>query len=410
MGEGPGDGRGILAATGSRAAVYLVERAGGAAQWLACPQGQVTALAVGAAGRVYAATSNPAALWQLGPDRAPRGELLSMALDARHIARFGVAQWRGEAGGGRVSLGTRSGNTDEPDTTWSPWAQAAGGEQGGQIQSPPARYLQWKVTLDGGRPRVESVETAWREQNQAPRVEDVLVSPQGQGFREGELQPRLEPVTQTLPGGQRVEYSAPPATTPRQLHDLPMWARGLRTVQWRASDANGDPLHFRLDVRREPAGPWIKVAAELDQPGYTWDTNALPDGRYRLRVTASDEAGNAVGEELGAEALSQPFTVDNTPPAVSALEARGETRAVVVTGRAEDAASPLQRIEVSLDDGAWRPVTPEGGLTDQRAHSFRVSLGDVAPGEHTVSVRAVDLSGNLAVRAVHATVPASPGH
>jgi len=408
-GDAAGNRRGLIAATGSRAAVYLVERAGGASQWLASPEGQVTALASGPGGRLYAATSNPASLWQLGPERAPRGELLSLALDARRIARFGQLQWRGETGGGRVSLSTRSGNSDKPDSTWGPWTPVSGGERGGAIRSLPARYLQWRVAFEGGSPRIESVETAWREQNQAPRAEDVLVSPQGDAFREGELQPQLGAITQTLPGGQRVEYSAPSATTPRQLRDLPMWARGLRTVQWRASDPNGDPLRFQLEVRTEPAGPWTLLAKDLQPANHTWDTSALPDGRYRLRLTASDAGGNAVGEELRTEALSQPFTVDNTPPLVTALEARGEAGALLVTGKAEDAASALQRVEVSLDDGPWRAVTPDGGFTDQLAHSFRVHLSDVAPGEHMVSVRVVDLSGNPAVRAVRATVPGRAG-
>ena len=80
-----------------------------------------------------------------------------------------------------------------------------------------------------------------------------------------------------------------------------------------------------------------------------------------------------------------------------------------MTGKAEDAASVLQRIEVSLDDGSWRAVTPDGGFTDQLAHSFRVRLNDVVPGEHTVSVRVVDLSGNPAVRTVRAAVPVRAG-
>lgn len=403
--QGAGGWRGVLAATGNRADVYLVERGGGATQWLAAPQGQVTALAVGARGQVYAATSNPAALWQLGPERATKGELLSMALDARRYARFGLLQWQGDAGGGRVSLAARSGNTDPPDTTWSPWAGATGADRGGAVHSPAARYLQWKITLEGGSPRIESVETAWREQNQRPRVEDVLVAPQGQGFREGELQPRIEPVTQTLPGGQRVEYSAPPAGTARQLRDLPMWARGVRTVQWRASDPNGDALRFRIEVRAEPAGSWLQVAKNLEPANYTWDTSALPDGRYRLRVIATDAEGNAVGEELTGEGLSQPFAVDNTPPVVTAIEAHGEPGAVFVTGRAEDAFSPLQRIEVALDDGPWRAVTPEGGFTDERTHTFHARLSEVEPGEHNVSVRVVDLVGNPAVRAVRTSVP-----
>jgi hypothetical protein len=404
-----GGGRELFAATGNRAAVYRIERAAGASQWLASPAGQITALASGPGGRLYAATSNPATLWQLGPDRASRGELLSLALDARRVARFGQLLWRGEAGGGRVSFSTRSGNSDAPDTSWSPWVPVTGTEHGGAIRSLPARYLQWRVAFEGGSPRIESVETAWREQNQAPRVEDVLVSPQGQGFREGELVPRQEAVTQILPGGQRVEYSAPPTTTPAQLRDLPMWARGLRTVQWRASDANGDPLRFQLEVRPEPSGPWTPLTKDLEQPSHTWDTSALPDGRYRLRVTAGDAGGNAVGEELRGEGLSQPFTIDNTPPLVTALEARGEAGLLLVTGKAEDAASALQRIEVSLDDGPWRAVTPDGGFTDQLAHTFRVRLGDVASGQHSVSIRAVDLSGNSALRAVRATVPPRAG-
>ena len=395
---------GVIVATGNRAAVYRIERAGGASQLLASPAGQITALASGPGRRLYAATSNPATLWQLGPDRAPRGELLSMALDARRTARFGVLQWRGETGGSRVSLSTRSGNSDEPDSTWGPWVPVSGAERGGAIRSLPARYLQWRIEFEGGSPRIESVETAWREQNQAPRVEDVLVSPQGHGFREGELQPRLEAVTQDLPGGQRVEYSAPSSATPRHLRELPMWARGLRTVQWRSTDPNGDPLRFRLDVRPEPGGPWMLVAEDVEPTNHTWDTSALPDGRYRLRVTANDAGGNAVGEELRSEALSQPFTADNTPPSVTALEARGEAGALLVSGRAEDAASALQRVEVSLDDGPWRAVTPEGGFTDQRAHSFHVRLADVDQGEHSVSVRVVDLAGNPAVRAVRAAV------
>ena len=408
-GEGAAGGRGVIAATGGRAAVYLIERAGAASQWLASPQGQVTALAAGPGGRLYAATSNPAVLWTLGPARAARGELLSMSLDARRIARFGSLQWRGEAAGGHVALSTRSGNSEDPATTWGPWTPVGGPGQGGAIRSLPARYLQWKIAFEGGSPRVESVEASWREQNQAPRVEDVIVSPQGQGFREGELQPHLEPVTQSLPGGQRVEYSTVPATTPRQLRDLPMWARGLRSAQWRASDANGDPLRFRLDVRPEPAGPWTMVVEDLEPPSYTWDTSALPDGRYRLKVRASDAGGNAVGEELQGEALSQPFTVDNTPPSVTALEARGEPGALLVSGAAEDATSPLQRVEVSLDEGDWRAVTPDGGFTDRQKHAFHVRLANVSPGEHSVSVRVVDLPGNSAVRATRATVPAGTG-
>ncbi len=395
--------RGVVAVTGNRAGIYVIERPNRAVQWLAASQGQITGVAVDARGHLFAAGSNPGALWRLGPERAERGELLSQALDARRTARFGRIRWRGEPRGSHVEIRTRSGNTDEPDTTWSDWKGGAIDPEGLRMASPPARYLQWKITLSGGNPRIESVEAAWREENLPPRVEDLIVAPQGQGFREGELLPRSESVTQSLPGGQKVEYSLSPTTTPSMLRSLPMWARGIRTVQWKGSDPNGDPLHYRIDVRAEGGGPWIKVVENLDAPTYSWDTNGLPDGRYRLRVTASDQQSNAVGEERTDEALSEPFTVDNTPPLVSALNAKDEGSRVRVSGRVEDAFGPMSRIEVSLDDGIWRTVTPEGGLADDKSLTFNAVL-DASPGEHSVSIRAADLAGNVATRAIHVTV------
>jgi hypothetical protein len=184
-----------------------------------------------------------------------------------------------------------------------------------------------------------------------------------------------------------------------------MWARGLRTIQWRGSDPNGDPLIYRVDVRRVDDGPWIQVDEKLTATSFTWDTGALPDGRYRLRVVASDQPGNPIAEEREAEALSEPFTVDNTPPQVSALSARGEAGAVTIEGKADDAFSPLSRIEVSLDDDDWRTISPEGGMADERALSFRARVAAPKSGEHTVSVRAVDLAGNTATRSSRVTVP-----
>ena len=396
---------GVLAGSGNRAGVYRVEPIGSATPLLMMPQGQVTALAVASSGRVYAATSNPGALWRLGPERAARGELLSAAFDARRTSRFGRLLWRGKEGGGGVELYSRSGNSDPPDTTWTPWNGGATPADGQRSAVPPARYLQWKLVLSGGNPEVESVEAAWRQINLPPRIEDIVIAPQGQGFREGEMLPRIEPITQVLPGGQKVEYSPPSQNLPKALRDLPGWARGLRTVQWRASDPNGDPMRFRVEERGEQGGPWIKIIDNLEIPSITWDTNQLPDGRYRVRVIASDSPGNALGEERTASAVSKPFTNDNTPPAITALTGVGEVGAVRLEGRAEDALSPLSRIEVAVDEEDWRPVSPDDGFTDDRRAAFHARLANLTPGEHIVSARAVDLSGNVATRAIRVTVP-----
>jgi len=400
-------GAGMVAATGNRAGLYRLDRAGAATQLAALPQGQVTALAVEPDGGLLAATSNPGALWRLGPGRAKRGELLSPTLDARRIAGFGHIRWTGEPGGD-VRLETRSGNCDPPDTTWSPWKGGKADADGIPIEAPPARYLQWKLVLEDAKARVSTVEAAWRERNLAPRVDELAVAPQGVGFREGELSPRMESVTQSLPGGQKVEYSMTPGTTSKALRDLPMWAQGLRTLQWRGSDPNGDPLSYRVEMKAEGTDGWIELGKDLTSTSFTWDTRGLPDGRYRIRVTASDAPGNSIGEEATGSATSEPFVVDNTPPRITRFTATPGKGAVSFEGEAEDDASVLTRIEVALDDDEWRVVSPEGGMADARRLRFHSTWPEVKPGLHTMSVRAVDAGGNPVVRAVRVTVTA--GH
>ncbi len=388
---------GLNASTGNRAGVYRIERATGASMQLAPSQGQITALVPGAAGTLYAVSSNPVAIWRLGP-AGEGGELLSAVQDARRFARFGRVR---AVGGGRYTFSTRTGNGDIPDTTWSRW-QAVG--EDGAIASPPGRYLQWKVRMGSADARVDEVNVSWRETNQPPRVDDLSVAPQGLAFHEGEMSQRSESITQLLAGGQKVEYSATIGGT-RPLHEMPLWARGMRTLSWHGVDPNGDVLRYKVAVRAEPAGDWIEIAKDLEVSVLTWNTNTLADGRYRVKVTASDAEGNAVGEALTGEAVSEPFSIDNTPPQVTALEAKAESGGVAVSGAAADGEGWLQRLDLSTDDGAWHSLAPDGGLSDAPRLAFHAMLKDLAPGAHLVSVRAVDAAGNAATRAVRVTVP-----
>jgi DMSO/TMAO reductase YedYZ molybdopterin-dependent catalytic subunit len=58
--------------------------------------------------------------------------------------------------------------------------------------------------------------------------------------------------------------------------------------------------------------------------------------------------------------------------------------------------APIDRVEVRIDDGAWAPATIDGSETADNAWSmWSLDWPDAAPGEHTVTSRAIDKDGNV---------------
>jgi len=58
------------------------------------------------------------------------------------------------------------------------------------------------------------------------------------------------------------------------------------------------------------------------------------------------------------------------------------------------APAPLIAEEYSLDDLEWVILFPADQIFDSQAEPFQFDLKDLAPGEHTVIVRARDFVGN----------------
>jgi hypothetical protein len=64
------------------------------------------------------------------------------------------------------------------------------------------------------------------------------------------------------------------------------------------------------------------------------------------------------------------------------------------------------RAQYSLDAGDWTLVRPAGELSDSPSENYVLTLKNVSPGEHTVSVRVYDQFDNEAAGKVTFTVPA----
>ncbi len=371
------DGQGVLVGTGYAGEVWRFLAAGGA-RLAALDAAQVTAFAAG--GRV-ACTQGPAAVLLRTGDGAGRYRIEPLALE--RPARWGRFRL---LAGGPVRIRFRSGATRRPDATWSPWS---GWEEAtdGTVPAPPGRFLQWEVELEGDA-WVDRVEVAYREVNLPPVIERLEVLAPGEVY-----------LAAPPPTGQYVDVSHPDVngifTVIGEGRDgraaasgqgKRYWRVGYRSVRWKARDPNGDPLRFDLALETED-GLVLPVRRRIEGTRLAVDTTALPEGRYRFRLTASDRPANP-DAPLEVTETSAWFVVDNSPPVVR-LERRGDRWLVV----ARDRWSPIARAEWSRDGKGWHPLAPEDGLLDGLEERFEIPA---EPGRHLLVVRVVDTHHNRA--------------
>jgi len=93
------------------------------------------------------------------------------------------------------------------------------------------------------------------------------------------------------------------------------------------------------------------------------------------------------------------MTIDNTPPSIRMRDgapAAASRQATPGTLAFEvvDAASTLDRVDVLLGNGQWRPLFPDDGALDGLRERFTVPVTDL--GEGPVVLRATDSLANLA--------------
>src|SRR5829696_1739316 len=132
----------LLVGTGTEGKIYRLSGDPAKATLLArAGAKQVTALLREPSGRIVGVTSNPGKVFAISPEPARRGTYESDIRDAGTVATWGVIRWRAALNGGQVEVFTRTGNTANPDETWSPWSKAYTASDGEQIGSPNARYL-----------------------------------------------------------------------------------------------------------------------------------------------------------------------------------------------------------------------------------------------------------------------------
>ncbi|HKG48520.1 MAG TPA: hypothetical protein VKB02_17425 [Pyrinomonadaceae bacterium] len=385
----------VLIGTADKGRIYSVTNDGRDTLLLQSPEGQISSLHV-RNNQIYAASSNQGKLFRFGNELVTEGTFESPVKDAKLTASWGRIWWRG---GGAIEVQTRTGNGERPDATWSDWSSAYRNAEGNQISSPRARFIQWRATVrasgsPGATSWVEDVSVAYLPRNVAPEVLSITALPIGVGLQQmGQV--TVDPNVES--SGLDPSVFGPIAQVPPRR----FYQRGARSFQWQAEDQNSDTLEYAIYYRALNEQTFRLLKDKLRDNFYTIDGATLADGRYIIKVIASDAPDNPPGQKLVGERLSEPVDIDNTPPVVKTTgqpQLKGDSVRVVFS--ADDATGKVKKADASLDGATWVPVFPDDGIADSGHEVYSVDFGNLAPGEHTISLRTFDSSGNVGTLSV----------
>jgi hypothetical protein len=375
-------GKEILVGTGNSGKIYLLDKErigkGIGTLSLTLQEPQVTVFNTGpsrfgshervdSTGSILIGTGNPGRIYRLKSDMSNEGWISAKPFDAKTISEWGKLSYEGEIPAGtNIEFQTRSGNSENPDETWSQFRPLTSNDD---IQSPTARFLQWKATLTTNA----SAKT--------PILTDVKIS-----FLAANLAPELYSVEITREGFEADDLLKPPG---------PSLSRQEKRITWTAFDPNNDSLVFNLYYKGIGEKDWKLLKADLKDKSYILDSEMLPDGKYQVKVIASDKPSQPLGSELTGERISDPFEIDNTPPRVFDITAsHKQNRKYLITFTVTDQNSIIKSGEYSINATDWRSLSPKDKIFDTKTENFSFET-ELNPGENTIIIRATDALKNV---------------
>ncbi|MGA2322418.1 MAG: hypothetical protein ABSG22_01055 [Sedimentisphaerales bacterium] len=354
-------GKELLVGTGNNARLFAVEPNSeeNAVVFEDRQASQITAVAV-VGDNAYVGMANPARLVKLGKVFAREGVYTSDLVDAGQPAKWGKLQIEADVPQGcKVLMACRSGNVkDINDKSFSKWTEPKEVTGPVQLDCPVNRFCQYKLVFRGSdgkvSPVVREVAVASAVPNLAPRVESVTVT-------------RME-----MPGKS-----------------------GVFKISYDAKDDNGDKLIYRIDFRKVGRTGWIEMKDAVEAASFEWDSKTVEDGRYEIRVTASDERSNTPETKLTGSRVSNSVVVDNTGPAVVKYKLEKAGKKVTIRFTVSDELSAIGKVEYTVDsDANWIGIVPDDLIYDTTSEDFTILVEKLSAGQHVISLKLADAVGN----------------
>jgi hypothetical protein len=347
---------------------------------------------------IYALSNNPSRISRISPETRFEGEYQSRILDAKILSKWGRVEWDAELPAGAIILLlTRSGNSAEPDRTWSDWSPPYQNSQGEQILSPKGRYLQFMVKFkaESSRmsPRLNKVMLFYLQSNLSPSLTKLdLLAP-----NEVYLKP---PEQEDVIWGEEISLSEQAINKNKsQSYIAPkkIEKKGYRTVTWDAQDENGDSLLYSVSIRRENETAWRILEPKWADKIIAFNTSLFPDGAYFVKVEASDSPSNPKGTDLKTEKISRPLVIDNSLPEILNFQVERQRNRLSLSFGAEDANSHIKEAKFLIRPNDWQVIFPEDGICDSKSETFRFTTVLPSNADNLIIVQVKDRHGNIGV-------------
>ncbi|HSE80444.1 MAG TPA: Ig-like domain-containing protein, partial [Gaiellaceae bacterium] len=191
------------------------------------------------------------------------------------------------------------------------------------------------------------------------------------------------------------------------LADPGQFLRGTVALSGSPSDDGAGVQSVDFQVSPADAGSWTSIGVDTTDPyGTGWDTTAMADGAYDLRIVVTDNAGNS-----SPSAVVEDRVVDNTAPGATMNDPGAHLRGTVsLTADASDAGSGVDAVSFERSPagaGDWTAVATSWDTTGvaDGLYDLRVTVTDNA-GNSTVSASVTDRRVDNTKPSLTASTPA----
>jgi hypothetical protein len=167
----------------------------------------------------------------------------------------------------------------------------------------------------------------------------------------------------------------------------------------KSTDIPNDMKKQILEKPKENGIPNAESSSDVKSSSnttYDWDTTKAKDGKYLIKVAASDKTSNG-SNALTDEFVSGTISICNSAPTITIDKSSiviSPSGFATVKGSALSAMLEISGVQYRVDGGAWFAADAKDGIFDSMSEDFSVTTESLKSGTHKIEIQAVDAAGN----------------